>query len=254
MDGDAIIKFVIKLNITRQYHSIQIIIANSSFSNSDLSVDIVNYPLSSFTVTVSNVSFNTGILTLTMPLMESIKHPEQIDEWSGAHVLITGCTFVKAEVGIELTTFSNCRENLDSVAMKHPEIVISHTRFENYYPFGHFMVNPCKLRIVANTLCELPTTSHGMVLTIQNNTFKDVNVLSNEAIPRPRSNTVVHRALFIFNLQRDRVILAGDNQIISNLGYGLMLINSEIELHGYNEINQNGLLKNRGPGRDTYVT
>lgn len=84
MADAKIAELLIKLTMARQYHSIQIIVANSTFSNSELSVEVYEYPISSFTMAVTNVSFSKVGLTMLL-VGKSVAYPQPLDNWLAAH-------------------------------------------------------------------------------------------------------------------------------------------------------------------------
>ena len=231
MDDTKIAELNIRLTGARQYRSIHIIVANSTFSNSEMSVDVHDYPIRTFTMVATNVSFSKVGLTMLL-VGKSVAHPEPLDKWLAAHVVITACNFAEAEVKMKLNFLRSSSGSLGSIVVKHPEIVISHTKFHclngSYHPSIVF------ISIFDNDMHRLHGTSHGKLLTIQNNTIIGLYA----------------SALIIHNSQGHRVVLDGDNRIASNQGYGLELDNSQIELRGYNEISKNG----NGVGGGVYMS
>ena len=229
------------------YSSIKIFLTDSTFFDTALSILVSNYPLWLFTVEVNNVTFTGGTLILTMPLMENVTYPAgSINKWLGAQVLITGCNFVEAVGRIKLNFFGDSREGV--AIMKYPEIVISHTTFEGNKIRPRYS-SSSKLSIeISDNMRNPDETSLWTLLTIQNNTFK-------RALASDESNTFA--ALTLRNLRGCRVVMAGDNQIVSNWGYGLKLNNTQIEFHGYNEISKNRYEKDRftaGNGGGIYMS
>ena len=236
------------------YHSIRLSIANSTMEHflsarsKKMSILIRNYPTQLCAVEVSNVTFRTNEVRLEMPLSfitENATNLSSADRSVGAHVLIDGCNFLGTAQGItialhnsintgELGTFSSWDSTTATewTTMKHPEIIIANTNFYDC----HFtqVAHTIGVQIFGNMHdSTLFVNNHRRLLMIQNSTFKK------EPSKNPyRSNTFI-AAIALTDLQGYRVVLAGGNYITSNQGYGLVMYNSQVELHGYNEISKN---------------
>ena len=238
------------------YHSIRLSIVNSTMDFSihwwwQLSIVIRNYPTQLCTVEVSNVTFSTNGVRLEMPLSfntENATNPTSDDRSVGAHVLIDGCNFLGTAQGItivlhnsantgELGTFSSWDSTTaterTTVTMKHPEIIIENTAFQDCIQ-GPDIIGA----EILGSMNDVPLyeNNHRRLLTIQNSTLKKARLSENWYIYRYPSFIA---AIVLKHLQGYRVVLAGGNYITSNQGYGLVLYNSQVELHGYNEISKN---------------
>ena len=237
------------------YHSIKISIVDSTISDQELSLLFRDYPIQFIAVEVSNVSFERSRVFLRMPLgfnTENATNPTSADRSVGAHVLIDGCKFLGTEGGITIT-LSNFREagaivtsrswssrtTMAEATMKHPEIVITDTKFQDC-KFPHsFPASIVGVQIIGNmhTIHSFEN-NHRRLLIIQNSTFKEA-ILSLQD-----SNDLQHSipaTIALTDLLGYRVVVAGGNYIESNEGYGLMLYKSQVELHDYNEISINGI-------------
>ena len=213
------------------YHSIKITISNSTFTIRELSMVVKTYPRGSFTLEVNAVTFTECSFKLVMPLMVSMTYPEAADEWLGARVLINNCDFMvggKQVVAIDIQLQPSWSQDSGvKVETQHPQIVVSHSNFhERYGTITEHYLDPDYLFSVAstNSMHTLREPKRTPLLTILHSTFK-----------RIRQGTV----LVLQNLQGYRVLLAQDNQILSTVGFGLLLNNTQLELHGYNEISTN---------------
>ena len=246
------------------YHSIRLSVANSIISTNSwqwpgLSILINEYPIQFCIVVVTNVTFSRKGVSFTMPLgfsTENATNSTSVDRSVGAHVLIDGCTFLRTEGGIYILLNNDkeaqaivtpFRATTERDAMKHPEIVIANTNFEDcIFAFTTVITEVTNIVyvIISGNVHTVHSfvNNHEKLLTIQNSTFKTavsswVNWIPDwEADPHPH---IVSAIIVLARLQGYRVVMAGGNYITSNQGYGLVLYNSQIELHGYNEISKN---------------
>ena len=232
------------------YHSIRLSIANSTMDFYihwlwQLSIHIINYPAQLCTVEIINVTFSTDGVRLGMPLSfntENATNPTSDDRSVGAHVLIDSCNFLGKAQGISIVLHNsiNTEEHgsfsswdsttaTERTTMKHPEIIIENTTFQDFIEGPHII----GAQIIGN-VHDVPLflNNHRRLLTIQNSTFK-----KGPSKNWYRSNTFA--AIVLAHLQGYRVVMAGGNYITSTPGYGLVLYNSQVELHGYNEISKN---------------
>ena len=236
------------------YHSIRLFIVNSTMSTNllgRLNILIRNYPTQLCTVEVSNVTFSIDRLRLEMPLNFNIAnatYPTTADRSVGAHVLIDGCKFRMTLRGItiilnnsvdarELGTLSSWGSTTATErTMKHPEIIIANTNFQDCFYARFDATHIFGAKIIGNML-DIPlfVNNRRRLLTIQNSTFKKAKSL----IKKHDFQYPTFAAIALTHLQGYRVVMAGGNFITSNEGYGLMLYNSQVELHGYNEISKN---------------
>ena len=222
---DLHIGFVMTVYEQHLYHSIRSSITNSTFSYSNLTVELIEYPLCSFTMEVKNVSFYKASVNLEMPLIEKTTYPEVADDWFGAHVHINDCEFMAAHFGAVVIRLqpSWSNDKLGRVTPQHPDISISHLNFKGGNVAHHFAPYALRAEITDN-MYHLHEAMHRILLTIVHNTFESSSQLA---------------ALVLKNLQGYRVLLAEGNQIVSNKGFGLLLNNTQVEFQGYNEISTN---------------
>ena len=221
---------VMDMDNLAHYHSIKIAISNSTFTNGELSVVVTDYPISSFTLEFNDVTFTEYAFKLVMPFMVNMTYPEAADEWLGARVLINNCDFMvggKQVVAIDIQLQPSWSQDSGvKVEMQHPEIVISHSIFhERHGTITEHYLDPDYLFSVASThsMHTLHEPKRTPLLTILHSTFKRIG-----------QGTM----LGLQNLQGYRVLAQG-NQILSNEGVGFLLNNTQLELHGYNEITTN---------------
>lgn len=117
-DGkDFIFKTSTDMDWQPHCHSIKIYIYNSTFAGSVLRIRFSNFLMRSCTVEINNVTFKSSSIKLELPLVQSAKYPEAVDDWLGAHVLISDYNFVEAR-GAIMITLRGSRENLGRAAMK----------------------------------------------------------------------------------------------------------------------------------------
>ena len=236
------------------YHSIRFSIVNSTMDFStpwlwQVIVLIRNYPTQLCSVEVSNVTFKTNGVRLEMPLGFDVEHattPSSADKSIGAHVLIDGCKFLGTARGITIVLHNSINTGaLDTLGtwdsttaterttMKHPEIIIENTTFQDCIQ-GPYIIG---VEIIGNTNdVALFVNTHSRLLTIQNSTFKNAKPPEYWfGYQYPTFATIA-----LTHLQGYRVVMAGGNYITYNEGgYGLLLYNSQVEFHGYNEISKN---------------
>ena len=238
------------------YNSIWLSIANSTISTSWLSIR--DYSIQFCIVQFSNVTFNRNGVNFMMPLhfnTENATYPTAGDRSVGAHVLIDGCKFLRTLGGITITLhhFGEARApvtpraytrktSLEQAATKHPEIVITHTHFIDCIIPSTDQTSTVDVKIIGNTHTVHPIeNNHGMLLTIQNCTFKRAVAIWQESDWSHHEYTTF-AAIALTDLQGYRATMAGGNYIESNEGYGLMLYKSQVEFHGFNQIHKNGNL------------
>ena len=253
------------LQMTRKinYRSIRLSIANSTMDLStswlrQLSILIHNYPTQLCTVEVSNVTFSTNGsgVRLEMPLSfstENATNPTSTDRSVGAHVLIDGCKFLGTVQGITITlnnfidtealgTFSSWHSTTatERTTMKHPEIIIANSIFQDYI-FETIEATHIVGAEIHGNMHDAPlfVNNHRRLLTIQNSTFKNAKLRLPQYLTGLQHPA--YTAIGLTDFQGYRVVMAGGNYIVSNVGYGLELYNSQVEFHGYNEISKNGI-------------
>ena len=229
------------------YHSIRLSIVSSTISSDSLSqglnILISDYPIQCWKVEVTNVTFiRTKRVNLEMPIhfyTENATNPTSADRSVGAHVSIDGCKFLGTEGGLTMT-LTNFRKGVapfELAGKNHPKIVISNTKFENCMLASSKPAHIVGVRIIGimHTV-HSSISNNGTLLTIQNCTFKKT------LIPLPLyyiRKYYTYAAITLTQLQGYRVVMAGGNCIELNQGYGIMLYNSQVEFHGYNEISKN---------------
>ena len=209
------------------YHSLNIMFTNSTFFDCDLTVIAFNFPRYSFTVEVQNVTFNRGIVNLEMPLTEKLTNLKSDNEWLGAHVLINDCQFMEAYSG-SIRIFLHPHWSKNSLGIRasqhHPEIVISHSNFQDGSSTRNHNVPSNTLSVqITRDVHKLHEGKHKPLLTVVQTTFQKDSKGA---------------AIELENLQGYKVLVEG-NQIVSNKGFGLLLNNTQVEFQGYNEISSN---------------
>ena len=209
------------------YHSINIMLTNSTFFHCHLTVKAFNFPRYSFTVEVQNVTFYRGFVNLEMPLTDKLTNIKSDNEWLGAHVLINDCQFMEVDSGvIDIVLHPSWSKNSLGIraSQQHPEIVISHSNFQDASSTWHHNVPSNTLSVkITRDVHKLHESKHKPLLTLMQTTFhKDSK----------------GAAIELENLQGYKVLVEG-NQIVSNKGFGLLLNNTQVEFQGYNEISSN---------------
>ena len=248
------------------YHSIRLSIANSTMGlaidhfTQGLSILLRNYPTQLCTVEFSNVTFRTYGVTLEMPLgfnVENATYHTSADRSVGAHVLIDGCKFLGTVGGITIS-FNNSIDSgalgthrswgsttaTKQTAMKHPEIIIANTNFQDCIFTRHEPIHILGAEIIG-IMHDVPlfVNNHRRLLTIQTSTFKKAKLSQSWYATTFAAN------IALTHLQGYRIVMAGGNYITSShAGYGLVLYHSQVELHGYNEISKNTRGSKKGGG------
>lgn len=206
------------------YHSLNIMITNSTFFNSHLTVKASTFTRYSFTMDVQNVTFNRGTINLEMPLTEKLTNLKSDNEWLGAHVLINDCQFMVAYSGaIDIVLHPSWPKSRLGRASQHPEIVISHSNFQEGNIAHHNVLSNTVSVEITRDVHKLHEVKHKPLLTLVQTTFQKDSKGA---------------AIELKNLQGNTVLAEG-NQIVSNEGFGLLLNNTQVEFQGYNEISSN---------------
>lgn len=154
------------------HHSINIIITNSTFSKSNLTVAVSDYPAGSFTVEINNVTFNGRSVNLDIPLTKYVTYRAAADEWLGARVLINDCDFMMGQYGAMVIRLqpSWYEESLRELTSQHPGIIISNSNFhggEVKYP--HIHAYALSVEVTHLDFHTLYQTKHRPLLTLLHN-------------------------------------------------------------------------------------
>ena len=218
------------------YHSITMSITNTTFINLCLNVKVVSYPTVHYSMELNRVNFiqRAAGFQLSAPL--SIQEQDRSDFTGNipeAKTAFYNCTFYNVSNPSLSIVLSNdlCDSLNKSTGAKIHEFVVLNSQFERNRTISGsdpFFVSVCVLGepcSIYRHAIHQPNT----LLTLKQSTFKMVC----ESLSKYRC-----AALFLKNLQGHRVIMAGENQIASNAGYGIILENSQVELQGYNEISK----------------
>ena len=234
------------------YHSIRLSIANSTISTDrlkqGLKILISDYPIQCWNVEVSNVTFGKTGVKISMPLnftTENATYSTSAKRSMGARVLIDGCKFLGTEGGITIT-LNNFRKGVapfELTGKNHPDIVIANTKFEDCTLASSDPAYILGVWVTGNMqTVHSSVSNNGKLLTIQNCTFKKARIPG--LLRHYNRNHYIYAAaaITLTQLQGYRVVMAGGNCIELNEGYGIMLYNSQVEFHGYNEISKNSYL------------
>ena len=219
------------------YHSITMNITNTTFINSNLNVEVESYPTVHYSMELNRVHFTQGKASFQLSAPLSIQEQDHSDFTSNtpkARTAFCNCTFYNVSNPSLSIALSNdlCDSLNKSTETKIHEFAVLNSLFE-----GNRTISGSDPIVSVRVLGE-PCSSYNLsvhkpniLLTLKQSIFKTSWQQHASKDTKYQSAT-----LFLKNLQGYRVVMAGDNQIVSNAGYGLLLENSQVELQGYNEI------------------
>ena len=237
-----------KLAENLTYYSVIVNITNSTFSKCGLNVEVEKYP-TVYTMELSSVNIsqgNTGF-HLSAPLHSHEENDSDFGDPPRVQTFFRNCTFDKVTgSSLHISLSDELCECLNKRTKTYNHVIsILNSRFERnrHILKGPFTVNvqvqdrPCPAYNQA-VYQQLST-----LLTLTNSTFTR-SVYNRPSKIKPSKSG----ALCLKNLQGYRVVMAENNRIILNEGYGLMLENSQLELQGYNEVSNNNYTRSGGGG------
>ena len=242
-----------KLAENLTYYSAIVNITNTIFSKCGLNVEVEKYPtvysmeLSSVNISQGNTGFH-----LSAPLYIQEQNDSYFSNLSRAQTVFRNCTFhnvSSSSLSISLSK-KPCECLTNSTKTYNHVITILNSQFERS---SHTLKGPFTVTVQVQDTCRSCSACNHAVppqlLTLTNSTFT-----SAEYLKPSKKIMCILAALCLKNLQGYRVVMAGENRIMFNEGYGLMLENSQLELQGYNEISNNAYGRARGGGGGIYMS
>ena len=237
----------------QKYHSITMNISDSTFSKCYLNVSLVSYPTVCYYMELNGVNFSKrhAGFQLSAPLSIQGHNESALSNLPRAQTVFHNCTFhdvLGASLDISLSRGHDLCETLNkSIQTEIHYIYIlnslfSGSRHTNSAPFTVSIEVQGESWSACN--CAVHHQLHTL-LTIKQTTFTTAKL---DGRSEQSKSICIVAALFLKNLQGYRVVMAGENQIVSSEGYGLMLENSQVELQGYNEISNNTHARGGGGG------
>ena len=222
---------------TTQYSSISLLVNNCSFTgygHKQLVVDVRSYPSDSLATIVRNSVFRQSLhsVHLSMVLL--------VQDWSlvGAprrrpYILLDGVRNINIYHGISIHLFYQFHDN--SCDVQYPEIIITNSSFSD------------------SKKSNLDTHVHGVhAILHQNNSaanFEQCRALHSHFALHPSTvlrfkgskfhSNRMSAVVYLEGFSWHRAAFDGGNEISNNHGIGLVLSDTQLEIHGYNDIHEN---------------
>ena len=219
-----------------EYRSISIVVDNCSFTGVGLyqlvfAVD--SYPTDSLTITVRNSVFEDGRgLTLDMVLMVQNRSLVEVPQYHPL-ILLDGVCIRNSYQGVTINLTYNFPNN-NSCDVQHPEIIIANSSFFDSRKYHKYIGGHALHAILwpsnsayyerCNALHSFPAFNSATVFKLQGSKFKSL-----------KFSAVVYLEGFSWH----RAAFEGGNEISNNRGVGLMLNDTQLEIHGNNVIQKN---------------
>ena len=222
-----------------EYSSISILLDNCTFTGSRhaaLVLNVWSYPSDSLVIKVRNSVFKENIYGVQLHMVLTVQN------WSLVGVpqyrpliLLDGVSVSNTSHGVHISLIYKFPDN-NSCNVQHPEIIISNSSFfdsrksckdADIY-MVHATLQPNNSSVANYELCRtkfsLPNSYPSTVLRFQGSKFHSNHV-----------SAVVHLGGFSWH----RAAFDGGNEISNNHAIGLVLNDTQLEIHGYNDIHEN---------------
>ena len=231
------------------YYSITMNITNTTFLNLGLNVEVESYPTVHYSMELNRVNFTQGKAGFQLSAPLSIQEQDHSDFSSNipkANTAFCNCAFYNVSYPSLSIVLSNdlCDSLNKSTETNIHEFAVLNSLFE-----GNRIISGSDPFIVRVHVLGEPCSSYNLsvhkpniLLTLKQSIFKTAWQHAS------KDTKYQSAALFLKNLQGYRVVMAGENQIVSSEGCGLMLENSQVELQGYNEISKSSYARSSGRG------
>ena len=223
-------------NADLEYSSISILVDNCTFTGhgrNQLAIDVYNYPSDSFVVKIRNSVFHNSTYSVRLRMVVVVQN------WSLVGVpryrplfILDGASISSSSLGIQFSLNYKFHDN-HSCDVLQPEIIINNSSFINckkshkFAPLVHATLQP-KDSAVNYERCRamhsLPGTYQSTIIKFQDSKFHSNNMSS-----------IVYLEGFTWH----RAAFDGGNEISNNHGVGLVLNDTQLEIHGYNNIREN---------------
>ena len=222
-----------------EYSSISILVDNCSFTgygHDRLALNVWNFPLHSFSTIIRNSAFRDGThgvrLRMALP----------VQNWAlmgmpqyRPYILLDGVSISKVYHAVHFNLRYNIYDN-NSCDVQHPEIIIANSslfdfknsRQDRYVYVVRATIRPNNSSAYFYERCRalhsLPISHPSTILTFQGSKFYSNHV-----------SAVVYLEGFSWH----RAAFHGGNEISNNYATGLVLNDTQLEIHGYNDIHEN---------------
>ena len=222
-----------------EYSSISILVDNCSFTgygHDRLAFDVQSFPLHSFSIIIRNSAFRDGThgvrLRMALP----------VQKWAlmgmpqyRPYILLDRISISNVYHAVHFNLRYKIYDN-NSCDVQHPEIIIANSslfdcknsRKDRYVYVVHATLQPSNSSAYFYERCRalhsLPISHPSTILTFQGSKFY-LNYVS----------AVVYLEGFSWH----RAAFDGGNEISNNYGIGLVLNDTSLEIHGYNDIHEN---------------
>ena len=231
-------------DVNTEYSSISILFDNCSFAGpfgqEQLVFRISSYPSDSFAITVRNSVFQDHVQSFTLHSVLMVQNWSQVGVPSyRPRIHLDGVSISNSYHGVWFNLSYNFDDNKSCDAL-YPEITISNsTFFENrnlrtdtdiYMIHATLQPNNAMSHYKhCRALHSFPASNPATLLKIQDSKF-----FSNH----------FSAAIFLQGLYWHKAAFCGGNEIANNSGIGVVLSDTQLEVHGYNAIHNNlgGLL------------
>ena len=221
-----------------EYRSISVVVDNCSFTGQglyQLAFYVTSYPSDSFTIIVRNSVFEDSTSTslrLRMVLMVQNKSLVGVPQYRPL-ILLDGVSVSNSYYGVRIDLGYKFPNN-NSCDVQHPEIIIANSSFSVSKKSRKYAnVNAvCVILWPSNSAYyEWCNAQHSFPAFNSSTVFK----LRGSKFHSNEFSAVVYLKGFSWH----RAAFEGGNEISNNHGTGLELIDSQLEIHGYNVIQKN---------------
>ena len=230
------VHFTVGKSANTEYRSISMLVENcifTGFGENALAFTIRNYPAESFAITIRNSVFQNNNNSVYLQAVLIAQNWSLMGvRWCRPRILLDGVFITKSFHNVAIDLVYKFPDN-NSCDIQYPEIVIANSTFfdsENSHTDAHDHVVYATLRSrnlayyeQCHALHSLPT-SNATILQFQGSKF-----YSN------RISAVVYLEGFTWH----RAAFDGGNEISNNHGIGLVLNDTQLEIHGSNDIHEN---------------
>ena len=227
-------------NATPKHTSISILVNNCSFKgygHEQLVVDVRSYPSDSLAIIVRNSVFRKSLQSVHLRMVLLVQDWSVVGEpRHRPYILLDGVSNENIDHGIAIHLSYQFHDNT-SCDVQYPEIIIANSSFidsktsnqDTYIHGVHAILQPNNSTVIANyercrALHSLSAHHSSTVLK-----FQDSKLYSN------RMSAVVYLEGFSWH----RAAFDGGNEISNNRGVGLVLNDTQLEIHGSNDIHEN---------------
>ena len=221
-----------------EYSSISILVDNCTFTGFGhelLVFNAWNYPAESFTVIIRSSVFQDSTYGVHLRMVLTVQN------WSLVGVpryrpliLLDGVSVINSYYGVYISLRYIFTDNY-SCDVQQPEIIIANSSFTDSRPFHtdanfhmvHATLRPHKSVVnyeCCRALYSFPASHSSVILKFRNSKFHSNHFPA---------------VIYLEGFSWHRAALDGGNEISNNHGIGLVLNDTQLENHGYNDIHEN---------------